>query len=99
MRITNSFLVCTEELGRMISIEYMPLFSGKAQGEEAQKGKKTGEKGKERKSIEIIGNISTRRSTKERSVETGEIMRTEIKTKNKSWDRTLRRIINMSIEN
>jgi len=49
MRITNSFLVCTEELGIMISIEYMPLFSGKALGEEAQKGKRQGKKGKKGK--------------------------------------------------
>ena len=83
----------------MISIEYVPLFFRESTRRRSTERKRAGEKEEERKRIEIIRKISTARNTKERSVEAGEIIRTEIKTKQKAWDRTLRRIINMSIEN
>jgi hypothetical protein len=78
----------------MISIKYVPLSFRKSTRRRRPRGK-TGQKEKERKKIEIIGKISTARYTNVRSTE---IMRTEINTKNKAWDWTLRRIVNMAIE-
>jgi hypothetical protein len=85
----NTFLLCPVDLGRMISIKYVPLSFRKSTRRRRPRGK-TGQKEKERKKIEIIGRYTNVRST--------EIMRTEINTKNKAWEWTLRRIVNMAIE-
>lgn len=57
-----------------------------------------GGKGKKKKRIVVIGKISTRRNTKERSTKIGERRKKEIKTKDKIWNWEPRRTMILTIE-
>lgn len=57
-----------------------------------------GAKEKEKKRIVVIGKISTRRNTKERSTKIGEGRKKEIKTKDKIWNWEPRRRMILTIE-
>ena len=57
-----------------------------------------GAKEKEKKRIVLIGKISTRRNTKERSTKIGERRKKEIKTKDKIWNWEPRRRMILTIE-
>jgi hypothetical protein len=57
-----------------------------------------GEREKEKRGVEIIGKISARINTKERSTKIGQRKKEEVKREDKFWNRELRRMAILTIE-